>query len=141
MRTSKVSFIVAFPLIRGHHESGMHGPITVSEKIAQAELEYTKGTTTKADAEGAQTQGKTERWHQTLKNRILLEYYFLSGDLEAQMEALVDHYNHQRCHECLKSDMPADVYLGRNKAILKQKEGAKRKAPEARRLHHRQRAA
>jgi len=28
-----------------------------------------------------QTQGKVERWHQTLKNRILLENYFLPGDL------------------------------------------------------------
>ena len=29
------------------------------------------------------TQGKIERWH--LKNRILLEHYFLPGDLEAQI--------------------------------------------------------
>jgi putative transposase len=28
-----------------------------------------------------QTQGKIERWHQTLKNRIFLENYFLPGDL------------------------------------------------------------
>ncbi len=37
-----------------------------------------------------QTQGKIERWHQTLKNRILLENYFLPGDLEAQIAAFVD---------------------------------------------------
>ncbi|PYG25028.1 hypothetical protein C8N36_1391 [Pelagimonas varians] len=30
-----------------------------------------------------QTQGKIERWHQTLKNRILLENHVLPGDLEA----------------------------------------------------------
>ena len=48
-----------------------------------------------------QTQGKIERWHQTLKNRILLENYFLPGDLEAQIEAFVEHYNHQRYHESL----------------------------------------
>jgi putative transposase len=29
-----------------------------------------------------QTQGKIERWHQTLKNRILLDNYYLPGDLE-----------------------------------------------------------
>jgi transposase InsO family protein len=29
-----------------------------------------------------QTQGKIERWHQTMKNRVLLENYFLPGDLE-----------------------------------------------------------
>ena len=33
-----------------------------------------------------QTQGKIERWHQTLKNRILLENYYLpKGDLKARV--------------------------------------------------------
>jgi len=43
-----------------------------------------------------QTQGKIERWHQTLKNRILLENYYLPGALEAQLTSFVDHYNHRR---------------------------------------------
>jgi transposase InsO family protein len=34
-----------------------------------------------------QTQGKIERWHQTLKNRILLDNYYLPGDLERQIAA------------------------------------------------------
>ena len=42
-----------------------------------------------------QTQGKIERWYQTLKNRVLLENYFLPGDLEAQIGAFVEHYNHR----------------------------------------------
>src|SRR3982751_524710 len=42
-----------------------------------------------------QTQGKIERWHQTLKNRILLENYYLPGDLAANLEKFVDHYNHR----------------------------------------------
>ncbi|MEP3033762.1 MAG: IS3 family transposase [Pseudoruegeria sp.] len=88
-----------------------------------------------------QTQGKIERWHQTLKNRILLENYFLPGDLEAQIEAFVDHYNHQRYHESINNVTPADVYFGRDKAILQQRERIKRKTLEARRLHHRQHAA
>ena len=40
-----------------------------------------------------QTQSKIERWHQMLKNRILLEDYYLPGDLEGQTGAFVDHYN------------------------------------------------
>ena len=88
-----------------------------------------------------QTQGKIERWHQTLKNRILLENYFLPGDLEAQIEAFVDHYNHQRYHESLNNVTPANVYFGRDKAILDQRERIKQKTLEARRLHHSQRAA
>ncbi|MFC6590294.1 IS3 family transposase [Sulfitobacter pacificus] len=88
-----------------------------------------------------QTQGKIERWHQTLKNRILLENYFLPGDLEAQIEAFVDYYNHQRYHESLSNVTPADAYFGRAQAILNKRERIKRKTLEARRLHHRQRAA
>jgi len=53
-----------------------------------------------------QTQGKIERWHQTLKNRILLENYFLPGDLEVQIEAFVDHYNHQRYDACITENSP-----------------------------------
>lgn len=88
-----------------------------------------------------QTLGKIERWHKTLKNRILLENYYILGDLITQIEAFVDHYNHLRYHESLNNVTLADVYLGRDKAILKQRDGIKRKTLEARRLHHRQRAA
>ncbi len=62
-----------------------------------------------------QTQGKIERWHQTLKNRILLEHYYLPGDLERQVAAFVEHYNHDRYHESLDNLTPADVYFGRLK--------------------------
>ena len=88
-----------------------------------------------------QTQGKIERWHQTLKNRILLENYYLPGDLEAQIEAFVEHYNHQRYHESLMNLTPADVYLGRGQAILLERDRIKRQTIQQRRLlHHRQAA-
>ncbi|MGB8465938.1 MAG: IS3 family transposase, partial [Terrimicrobiaceae bacterium] len=80
-----------------------------------------------------QTQGKIERWHQTLKNRILLENYFLPGDLEAQIEAFVERYNHVRYHESLDNLTPADVYFGRGQTILLQRERIKRKTIEQRR--------
>src|SRR5215204_5411316 len=56
------------------------------------------------------TQGKIERWHQTLKNRVLLENYYLPGALEAEVGAFVEHYNHARYHESLHNLTPADVY-------------------------------
>src|SRR5262249_8476253 len=59
------------------------------------------------------TQGKIERWHQTLKNRILLENYYLPGDLEAQIGDFVAYYNHLRYHESIGNLTPADVYFGR----------------------------
>ena len=88
-----------------------------------------------------QTQGKIERWHQTLKNRILLENYFLPGDLERQIEAFVEHYNHRRYHESLANVTPADAYFGRADAIIKQRERIKRQTIEHRRLQHRMLAA
>ena len=56
-------------------------------------------------------------------------------------EAFVDHYNHQRYHEIINNVTPADVYFGRDEAILKQQERIKQKTFETRRLHHRKRAA
>ncbi len=88
-----------------------------------------------------QTQGKIERWHQTLKNRILLENYYFPGDLEAQIEAFVDHYNHHRYHESLRNLTPADVYFGRGQTILLQRERIKRQTIETRRLQYRKSAA
>ena len=88
-----------------------------------------------------QTQGKIERWHQTLKNRILLENYFLPGDLEAHLERFVDHYNHRRYHQSLKNLTPADVYFGRGPTILLKRERIKRETITQRRLQHRLKAA
>jgi transposase InsO family protein len=58
------------------------------------------------------TQGKIERWHQTLKNCVLLEHYYLPGELEQSVGEFVAYYNHQRYHESLSNVTPADVYFG-----------------------------
>lgn len=87
------------------------------------------------------TQGKIERWHQTLKNRILLDNYYLPGDLEMQIDEFVGYYNHCRYHESLKNLTPADVYFGRGQTILLKRERIKRKTIEQRRLQHAKNAA
>ncbi len=87
------------------------------------------------------TQGKIERWHQTLKNRILLENYYLPGDLEVQIGHFVAYYNHQRYHESLSNLTPADVYFGRGQTILLERARIKRQTIEHRRLQHRKYAA
>lgn len=88
-----------------------------------------------------QTQGKIERWHQTLKNRILLENYFLPGDLKGQIGRFISHYNHHRCHESLQNLTPADVYFGRGDQILQQRERIKQTTINQRRLQFRKQAA
>jgi len=86
------------------------------------------------------TQGKIERWHQTLKNRILLENYYLPGDLEAQIETFVADYNNLY-HEGIGNLTPADVYSGRGQTILIERERIKRQTISNRRLLHQQQAA
>jgi transposase InsO family protein len=88
-----------------------------------------------------QTQGKIERWHQTLKNRILLENYYLPGDLEAHIGDFVAYYNHLRYHESIANLTPADVYFGRGQTILLERERIKRQTIQRRRLNHRAIAA
>ena len=88
-----------------------------------------------------QTQGKIERWHQTLKNRILLENYFLPGDLKGQIGKFIDHYNNHRYHESLQNLTPADVYFGRGQTILMERERIKQKTINLRRLQYRNHAA
>jgi putative transposase len=88
-----------------------------------------------------QTQGKIERWHQTLKNRILLENYYLPGELKAKIGAFVEHYNHRRYHESLGNLTPADVYFGRGTKILRERERIKRFTIQNRRLQHQLTAA
>jgi transposase InsO family protein len=81
------------------------------------------------------------RWHQTLKNRILLENYYLPGDLETHISRFVEHYNHRRYHESLHNLTPADVYFGRGQTILLQRERIKRETIKRRRLLHQRKAA
>jgi len=87
------------------------------------------------------TQGKIERRHQTMKNRVLLENYYLPGDLERQIDSFVEYYNNQRYHESLDNVTPADVYFGRDKTIIRERKKIKRSTINQRRLQHFRKAA
>ena len=63
------------------------------------------------------TQGKIERYHRTVKNVVTLQNYTIPQDLEREIGAFVDYYNHQRVHESLGNLTPADVYEGRGREI------------------------
>jgi len=87
------------------------------------------------------TQGKIERYHRSMKNQVLLENYYLPGDLEARLAAFVDYYNHERYHESLDNLTPADVYFGRGQTILEQRKRIKQKTMATRRRLHQKLAA
>jgi len=112
-----------------------NGPSYIASELAEY-IEAQRMSHVRGAPFHPQTQGKIERWHQTLKNRILLENYFLPGDLEAQIAAFVEHYNHQRHHESLKNVTPAGAYLGRaaRKDQAADHRASALAAPQARRL-------
>ena len=103
----------------------------LAEWMQKQEMEHIRGAPFHP-----QTQGKIERWHQTMKNRILLENYYLPGNLEQQIGVFVDHYNNHRYHESLNNVTPAAVYFGRDKDILREREKIKKQTIQYRRLQH-----
>ena len=117
-----------------------NGPSYLADELAQW-LEQRNMDHVRGAPYHPQTQGKIERWHQTLKNRILLENYFLPGDLKSRIESFVTHYNHHRYHESLNNLTPADVYFGRGPTILNTRERIKQKTIKQRRLQYSSRAA
>ena len=65
----------------------------------------------------------------------------LPGELEGQIGAFVGHYNHRRYHESLGNVMPADVYLGRDAAIIERREKIRKLTIQKRRLFHQRQTA
>lgn len=88
-----------------------------------------------------QTQGKIGRWHQTPKNPILLEYYFLQLELEAAIAASIDHCNNHRYHESIGNLTPADVYVGRGETSLTDRRRINLQTIQNRRLNQQRQAA
>jgi len=117
-----------------------NGPSYVSGELADW-LRDNGMTHTRGRPYHPMTQGKIERWHRSLKNIILLENYFLPGELEARIGDFVPFYNNRRYHESLDNLTPADVYFGRGQRILERRDLIKRQTLEDRRQRHLQSAA
>jgi putative transposase len=73
-----------------------------------------------------QTQGKIERYHRTMKNVVKLQHYYFPWELEAALRDFVAYYNNERYHEALDNVTPADVYFGRQYAVLTERDNIKR---------------
>ena len=117
-----------------------NGSCYISSDVAEW-LEDQKMDSVRGGPLHPQTLGKIELRHQDLKNRVLLENYYLPGDFQRQIGAFVDYYSNQRYHESLTHVTPADVDFGRDKAILRDRKRIKRQAIKRRRVQHQKRAA
>ena len=57
-----------------------------------------------------QTNGKLERYHQTIKRDVNQLPYEVPSDLEAAIVAFVSYYNYRRYHKALGNVTPSDVH-------------------------------
>ena len=80
-----------------------------------------------------QTNGKLERYHQSIKQEVNQLLYQMPSDLEQAIAAFVDYYNYRRYHKALGNVTPDDVLQGRRDSIL-----ARRKEVQAQTLRRRQ---
>ena len=84
-----------------------------------------------------QTNGKLERYHQTLKRDVNQLPYELPSDLEAAIVAFVSYYNYRRYHKALGNVTPSDVLRGRREEILQRRREVQSQTIERRRQHNR----
>jgi len=86
-----------------------------------------------------QSNGKKERWYQTLKRECLRRDTPLSlEDARRVVAVYVEHYNHVRLHSALGYITPADKLAGREREIFATRD---RRLEEARRQRKARRAA
>ena len=83
-----------------------------------------------------QTNGKLERYHQTLKRDVNQVPYELPADLEAAIAAFVGYYNDRRYHKALGNVTPSDVLRGRREQILQRRKEVQAQTIERRRRYN-----
>lgn len=68
-----------------------------------------------------QTNGKVERYQQSLKREVNQLPYELPSQLDKAIADFVDYYNYRRYHKALGNVTPADVLYGRREEILERR--------------------
>ena len=112
-----------------------NGPCYISGELS-GYLQENGMTHTRGRPYHPQTQGKIERWHRSMKNQILLNNYYLPGELQEHLQRFITYYNHERYHESLDNLTPADVYYRRGQEILDQRHTIKLDTLAMRRKMH-----
>lgn len=79
-----------------------------------------------------QTNGKLERFHETLKARLNLVVVTSPEALRAALAEFIEFYKYRRYHEGIDHVTPADVYFGRREEILKRRKEQKEATLERR---------
>jgi len=84
-----------------------------------------------------QTNGKVERYQQSLKREVNQLPYELPSQLERAIAGFVDYYNYRRYHKALGDVTPADVLYGRREQILERRKEVRIQTTNRRRNYNR----
>ena len=84
-----------------------------------------------------QTNGKLERYHQSIKQEVNQVPYEAPSDLEEAITGFVDYYNNRRYHKALGNVTPDDVRHGRRQEILITRKEAKAQTLAQRKRYNR----
>ena len=112
-----------------------NGPAFVSKPLAQYLKSY-KMKHIRGRPHHPQTQGKIERYHRSMKSIVKLDTYFYPWKLQQAIADFVVYYNTQRYHESLDNVTPADVFFGRQQAVLSKRAIIKQQTLEQRLQQH-----
>ena len=83
-----------------------------------------------------QTNGKLERYHQTIKQDVNQVPYEVPSDLEAVIVAFVSYYSYRHYHKALGNVTPSDVLGGRREDILRRSREVQTQTIERRRRYN-----
>ena len=83
-----------------------------------------------------QTNGKLERYHQTIKRDVNQVPYELPSDLDAAIASFVSYYNYRRYHMALGNVTPVDVLTGRREQILQRRKEVQAQTIDRRRSYN-----
>ena len=83
-----------------------------------------------------QTNGKLERYHQTIKRDVNQVPYELPSDLDAAIASFVSCYNCRRYHMALGNVTPVDVLTGRREQILQRRKEVQAQTIDRRRSYN-----
>ncbi len=71
-----------------------------------------------------------------MKNVVKLQHYYFPWELEAALKDFVSYYNNERYHESLDNVKPADVYFGRQYAVLTERDKIKQRTMQRRKKEY-----
>ena len=85
-----------------------------------------------------QTNGKLERYHQSIKRDVNQIPYDAPANLDAAIADFVSYYNNRRYHKALSNVTPSDVLNGRKEQILERRKEVQTRTIQRRRLYNHQ---